>query len=274
VIAAYRLALATLILAPFCVKGFIKEVLPATRRDKGLMVLAGVFLAFHFGTWITSLEYTRVASSVVLVATTPLWVAILSPLVLKERLNKWTAIGLAAAMVGTILVASSSTCRLDISGLECSSGVLQRRDLIGDLLALAGALFACGYLLIGRKVQTGMSFRSYIFTVYGTAAIVLILLVLVSGEKFFGYSGVSYIWMLALAVVPQLIGHSSFNWALKSLPASFVAITLLGEPVGPVILSMILLKENPTILEITGGVFILAGILLASRMKNINQVTQ
>lgn len=267
VIAAYRLTLATLILAPFCLKGFVREIIHSSWKQKAALILAGFFLALHFGTWITSLEYTRVASSVVLVATTPLWVAILSPFLLKERLNRWTAVGLIAALIGTIIVAISGNCQIAPTGLTCNQEGFQARDLIGDGLALAGALFASGYMIIGRKIQQEISFPSYIFSVYGSAAIVLLALVLISRETLVGYRGISYLWMAALAVIPQLIGHSSFNWALKSLPAAYVAITLLGEPVGTVILSMLFLKEIPTVMEIAGGMFILLGILLASRLK-------
>jgi drug/metabolite transporter (DMT)-like permease len=267
VIAAYRLTLATLILFPFCLKGFIKEIFHTTWKQKTALMMSGFFLALHFGTWITSLEYTRVASSVVLVATTPLWVAILSPFLLKERLDRWTAVGLVVALIGTVIVAISGNCQINLTGLKCNQEGFQTRDLIGDGLALAGALFASGYMIIGRKVQQGLSFSSYIFSVYGSAAIVLIILVLASREALVGYREISYIWMAALAIIPQLIGHSSFNWALKSLPAAYVAITLLGEPVGTVILSMVFLKEIPTVMEVAGGVFILLGILLASRLK-------
>ncbi len=267
VIAAYRLTLATLILFPFCLKGFIKEIFQTTWKQKTALMMSGFFLALHFSTWITSLEYTRVASSVVLVATTPLWVAILSPFLLKERLDRWTAVGLVVALIGTVIVAISGNCQINLTGLKCNQEGFQTRDLIGDGLALAGALFASGYMIIGRKVQQGLSFSSYIFSVYGSAAIVLIILVLASREALVGYREISYIWMAALAIIPQLIGHSSFNWALKSLPAAYVAITLLGEPVGTVILSMVFLKEIPTVMEVAGGVFILVGILLASRLK-------
>jgi len=267
VIAAYRLTLATLILFPFCLKGFIKEIFQTTWKQKTALMMSGFFLALHFSTWITSLEYTRVASSVVLVATTPLWVAILSPFLLKERLDRWTAVGLVVALIGTVIVAISGNCQINLTGLKCNQEGFQTRDLIGDGLALAGALFASGYMIIGRKVQQGLSFSSYIFSVYGSAAIVLIILVLASREALVGYREISYLRMAALAIIPQLIGHSSFNWALKSLPAAYVAITLLGEPVGTVILSMVFLKEIPTVMEVAGGVFILVGILLASRLK-------
>jgi drug/metabolite transporter (DMT)-like permease len=271
VIAAYRLTLAVLILMPFCIKQFIAEVVPATPGQKGLLLLSGAFLALHFYVWISSLEYTSVASSVVLVATSPLWVALFSPLILKEKSGKWTLIGLAVALTGSVIVGMSSLCMLKMGALSCGpiSGLFQGKAFIGDLLALAGAFFSCGYLIVGRKVQQGISFKSYVFSVYGLAAILLVLLAAISGQRLFRFSGTAYLLLIALAVIPQLIGHSSFNWALKVLPATFVAIALLGEPIGTVILSMIFLKENPGILEVSGGVLILTGIVLASRLSKI-----
>lgn len=270
VIAAYRLTLAVLILLPFCIKQFMAEVLPASRSQKGLLLLSGAFLAMHFYVWISSLEYTSVASSVVLVATSPLWVALFSPSILKEKSGKWTLIGLAVALTGSIIVGMSSLCSLTSGVWRCApvSGLFQGKAFIGDLLALAGAFFSCGYLIVGRKVQQGISFKSYVFSVYAVAAILLVAIAAISGQQLFHFSGTTYLLLIALAVIPQLIGHSSFNWALKSLPATFVAIALLGEPIGTVILSMIFLKENPGVPEVSGGVLILAGILLASRLSS------
>jgi drug/metabolite transporter (DMT)-like permease len=104
--------------------------------------------------------------------------------------------------------------------------------------------------------------------VYTTAAIVLLALVVISREKLTGYSTPIYLWMISLAVVPQIIGHSVFNWALKYLSAAYVSIDLLGEPVGTVILAMIFLKQSPTVMELVGGIFILIGIFLATRSEN------
>jgi drug/metabolite transporter (DMT)-like permease len=272
VIAAYRLSLAALLVAPFCFKVFRKEVLPASLKTKGLLLLSGTFLALHFAFWITSLEYTSVASSVVLVTTAPLWVALLSPVFLKEKLSKWTLVGLAVSLAGSVVVGLSSNCEFSDGGFVCENfgAGFNKRFFIGDLLALAGAFLSGGYLMVGRKVREHISLSSYIFSVYSSAAILLVLFALLSGQKLFGYSGKVYIWLIALALIPQVIGHSSFNWALKYLPAAYVAIALLGEPIGTVILTMIFLKESPMLLEVIGGVLILVGIFLASRNSMID----
>lgn len=267
VIAAYRLTLATLILTPFCLRQFKKEVLPLPLRTKGLLALSGIFLALHFALWITSLEYTSVTSSVVLVATTPIWVALLSPVFLKENPSKWVLLGLTIAMLGGMIVGFSSGCAVGTSGFNCTNlhSLVEKENIWGNLMALGGAFFSCGYLIVGRKVREELLFTSYIFSVYGTAAITLIILVLCSRLPITGFSPINYIWLAALAILPQLIGHSSFNWALKYLPASYVSIALLGEPVGTVFLAMVFLNESPKFLEIVGGILILAGILLATR---------
>jgi drug/metabolite transporter (DMT)-like permease len=270
VIAAYRLTLATLILTPFCLTKFKKEVLPLPAKTKGLLALSGIFLALHFALWITSLEYTSVTSSVVLVATTPIWVALLSPVFLKENPSKWVILGLTIAMLGGMIVGFSSGCSVGISGINCTNlhSLVEKENIWGNLMALGGAFFSCGYLIVGRKVREELSFTSYLFSVYGTAAITLIILVLCNRLPITGFSPINYIWLAALAIIPQLIGHSSFNWALKYLPASYVSIALLGEPVGTVLLAMVFLNESPILLEIVGGILILAGILLATRSEN------
>jgi drug/metabolite transporter (DMT)-like permease len=269
VIAAFRMSLAALIVTPFCIKRFSEEVVPASWKVKGLLVLSGAFLALHFAFWITSLEYTSVTSSVVLVTTAPLWVALFSPLFLKEKLTRWTIFGLIVSLTGSVIVGISSGCAIDNGQLNCSSLDVAFRGsyFVGDLMALAGAFLSGGYLMIGRKVRENVSLSSYVFSVYTTAALFLILFVIISGQKAFGYSNIAYVWLLALAVIPQVIGHSSFNWALKFLPAAYVAIALLGEPIGTVFLTMIFLRESPKVLEIIGGVFILGGIFLATRTQ-------
>jgi drug/metabolite transporter (DMT)-like permease len=141
---------------------------------------------------------------------------------------------------------------------------------IGNILALLGAFLSAGYLIVGRSTRNSLSLISYTFIVYSVAAIVLIILVIITGQKFTGFSSRTYLYIIALAVIPQLIGHSSFNWALKYLSAAVVSIALLGEPIGTVILSFIFLKESPTILEIVGGVLILCGIIISSRSR-LNQ---
>jgi drug/metabolite transporter (DMT)-like permease len=220
----------------------------------------------HFASWISSLKYTSVASSVVLVTTTPLWVALLSPVVLHERISKPVIVGLLLALVGGIAIGVSDSCTWKL-GLSCPSlgDILHGRAFLGNSLALFGAWMAAGYILVGRRLRPHMSLLSYIFVVYSMAAVVEIALVVVRRLPIFGYPPQAYFWMILLALVPQLLGHSSFNWALGYLPASFVSITLLGEPIGSIILAYFILGQSPGPLNLFGCGLILAGILIASR---------
>lgn len=273
-IAAGRLALAALFLMPVALKRNGNELAQLNRKQIGLLLLAGVFLAVHFASWITSLQYTTVASSVVLVATSPLWVALLSPLILREHLNRRIWIGLAITLFGAGIVGMSNACQLFSTGLVCSpfAQFIEGRAFLGNSLALLGALMSAGYLLIGRRLRSSVSLLSYTFTVYGTAAVVLVLAVILTGQKVVGFSPITYVWFLALAVFPQLIGHSSFNWALKYLSAAYISVALLGEPIGSSLLAYFFLSEAPSILEIIGGVMILIGIYLTSQAEQKNKV--
>lgn len=269
VIAAARMTLAAVTLCPIVIIKHRNEYRQINPRQRGLILLAGVFLAFHFASWITSLEYTSVASSVVLVTTAPLWVALFSPLVLKEKPSRNMFVGLGIALVGSAIVSLGSNCQITGNHLVCAgfNAFFQGRAFWGNLLALAGAFLSAGYLMIGRLSRGNLSLPAYTFGVYGTASIVLILLVAITGQTIRGLPAQTYIWLVALALIPQLVGHTSFNWALKYLSAAYVSIALLGEPVGTVILAFIFLKEAPTGIEMLGGLMILTGIFLSSQSK-------
>jgi drug/metabolite transporter (DMT)-like permease len=266
VIAAGRLTLATLILAPLAWTQKRSELASLSRGELGLALLSGFFLALHFATWISSLEYTTVASSVVLVSTVPLWVALLSPVTLKESVARLVLVGMALALVGGAIVGMSDACTWDAAGLACPSlsEFVRGQAFLGDLLALVGAVAAAGYLLIGRKLRARISLLSYIFMVYGMAAVVLLGIMFAAGQSPLGYPPQTYLWLLLLALIPQLIGHSTYNWALGYLSAAYVSIALLGEPIGSTILAYFLLSETPTLFKIVGGILILAGIYVAS----------
>ena len=266
VIAALRLTFATLILAPIALTKHLEEIKRFTLNEILLGVFSGIFLAVHFATWISSLEYTSVASSVVFVSTGPLWVALLSPLLLKEHLARTAIFGLGLSLAGGTIIGLSDACVWD-AGLSCPAlqDVMQGRAMWGNFLALLGALTVTGYLIIGRKLRSRVSLVPYIFMVYGMAAIALIVIMLVSGDSPFGYAPKTYGWIFLLAALPQLIGHSTYNWALKYLPAALVAVMTLGEPIGSAILAFFILNETPTLATLFGGALILAGIYLASR---------
>jgi len=172
------------------------------------------------------------------------------------------------ALVGVTVVGLSDSCSLvGLSSLQCPpvSEFLGGSAFLGDLLALAGAFAAAGYLLIGRSLRERMSLIPYIFVVYGMAAVVLVGIMFAAGETPIGYEPQVYFWFLLLALVPQLLGHSTFNWALGYLPAAFVSVTLLGEPIGSALLAYFILGEVPTALMIFGAILILIGIAVASR---------
>ncbi|MEP7134628.1 MAG: DMT family transporter [Chloroflexota bacterium] len=148
------------------------------------------------------------------------------------------------------------------------SHIMQGRAMWGNFLALCGALAVSGYLIIGRKVRAKMSLIPYIFLVYGVSAIVLNIFMFASKQSPLGYSATAYGWIFLLAVIPQLIGHSLFNWLLKYLSATMVSVTTLSEPIGSAILAFIFLKEIPALAVISGGALILIGIYLTSIQNN------
>lgn len=253
-IATYRLTLATVLLAPLVLLQSRRELLSLSKREWLLSLLSGVFLSLHFFTWVSSLKYTSVASSVVLVTTNPIFVGLGSYFILKEKLHVTLIAGIGLSVTGGILIGYGD--------FKAGTDVL-----FGDLLALTGAVMASGYLLIGRRVRQKLALLPYIFIVYGMAALILLGLSLLTHQKFLGYSGGTYLWLVLLALGPQLIGHTSFNWALKYVSASTVAVAILGEPVGSTLLAYWILKETLTPLKLVGGLLIIAGIYLAARAE-------
>jgi drug/metabolite transporter (DMT)-like permease len=216
------------------------------------MILSGIFLSLHFAFWIASLKYTSVASSVVLVSTHPIFVGIGSWLFLRERLGLYLVLGILLSVLGSGLISYGDTA-------------LSENALMGDGLALLGAMTASGYFLVGKRMRKNQDLLSYIFPVYSTAGLVLIILSIIFQKSFTGYSSSTYLYLFLLALIPQLIGHTTFNWALRYLPASLVSITILGEPIGSTLLAYLILGEKLTTLKIIGGISILSGILIASK---------
>ncbi|MGB9742832.1 MAG: DMT family transporter [candidate division WOR-3 bacterium] len=250
VIAAGRMLFATLLLTPFYLARPALRKRELNRKKIGMSLLGGIFLAAHFGFWIESLRHTTVTSSVVLVAMNPIFVALLSPFLIRERLSVRLWLAVIIGIVGAVIINRPA---ISTTG-----------NLIGNLLALTGALFAALYVIIGRKLRPGISLLGYVYPVYFAAALMLILLALITGNPLTACSLKTCLFILLLAIGPQLIGHTSFNWALAYLPAPVVALTILGEPVGTTLLAVTLLRQPPTGYEILGGLIILSAIYLAS----------
>jgi drug/metabolite transporter (DMT)-like permease len=263
-IAAGRLGFAALILLPIALLRAGPELRGLGRRDVLLGIAAGALLAVHFDAWIASLDYTSVASSVALVATNPLWVAVLAFVLFGERPARLVLVGLVLAVVGSALI-----------GLSDSGGAEARNALLGDGLALIGALAVSGYFLIGRQLRRRLSLLAYIWLVYTSAAAILVgvALATLGGRAdaasfqlnaLSGYPPLAYALLLGLAVGPQLLGHSAFNWALRYLSATFITVALLGEPIGSALFALLLFGESFAALQFAGFVLLLAGIVAAA----------
>jgi len=254
VIATYRLGIASLLLLPFALARSKKAFKRLARSDILLMFLSSLFLALHFALWITSLSYTTIASSVILVTSNPLFVAIISYFLWKEGLTKPMLLGILVALIGAIFITGG--------GITISSDML-----LGDVLALLAALAMGAYLIIGRQLRSRIDIGSYLTIIYSGAAVMLLVATLVAGYSLTGYSSFTYVMLVLLALVPQLIGHSSLNLAVRLIPVTFVAVAILGEPVGATILGYLILDEMPTWVEIVGGLLILGGIFIVLRQK-------
>jgi drug/metabolite transporter (DMT)-like permease len=266
-IAAWRMVIATVVLIPVALLKHRSDIARTSRRDLTLIGLAGAMLALHFATWITSLAYTTVASSVVLVSIAPLFVGLLSPLLLHERMERAVAIGIGLAFLGVLVIAVNDACFGTAGSEACPTWgeFLSGEAIKGDLLALAGAVAVAGYMLIGRSVRARMELVPYITLAYGSAAVVLLALAGAAHQPLLGFPARTYGWIVLLAMIPQLVAHSTYNWALRYLPAAFVSISLLGEPVGSTVLAFALLGEVPSGLKLAGAALILIGIVLAIR---------
>lgn len=254
VIAAYRVGLASLLLVPIAFWKARNELRRLSPKDFKIAFFAGAFLAMHFATWISSLKFTAVSNSVVLVSTSPLWVGIFAPLLIKEKIKRMTRLSILLSIVGCIIIGSG----------DFSSG---GSELWGDFLALMGGLCAAGYLILGKTLRQRLSLLVYISICYGSAAILLWIVVLIMGLQVSGFSNQTLGAIWAMALIAQIIGHSSYNWALRYCSTSLVALSFLGEPVGSTILAYFLFHEQLTLTKAIGGFIILVAIYLAARSE-------
>ena len=254
-IAALRLSIASLVIAPIAWFKCREELQRLSRLDVAIGLVSGAFLGLHFATWISSLQYTSVASSVVLVTLSPMFVALGSALFLRERLPWLVVAGMLIAIAGGVVIAlgDSATAGAATAGAN---------PALGNALAVAGAISIAPHFIIGRRLRLRLSLLAYISVVYTAAALVLLAAVAALRVPLTGFDPQAYVWMALLALVPQLIGHTSFNWALGYLPATYATIPALGEPVGSTVLALALLKEPLTNERLVGGLLALGGIAL------------
>lgn len=256
VAAFYRVLFTTLPLAVVAWWRYRAEFGRIGRRDLAFATLSGVALAVHFAAWFESLAWTSVAASVTLVQSQPLFVVVGAWLLLRERLSRRMLTGILVAVGGMATMSAG-----DLLG-----GALIGPDpLLGNSLAVVGAVMAAGYVLAGRSLRQRVALVPYVTVVYSVCTVCLLAIALARGGPLVGYPAREWLLFLGLAVGPGLLGHTVINWTLAHLESSVVSVSLLGEPVGATILALALLGESPTIFTVVGGVVVLAGILLTAR---------
>jgi drug/metabolite transporter (DMT)-like permease len=245
-ISFWRCAAGAVILLPFA----WSRLRVMDRSAFKLPLIAGAFLAVHFASWISSLEYTSVASSVVLVSTTPIFVALASATIFKERLPRVVWAGIALGLVGTALIGGG-----DFGGTS----------LKGDLLALLGGASVAGYVLAGRKARQSLGILEYAVVTYGFAAVLLAPFCISENASFTGYPAGTWWAIAGLIVGPQLLGHTVINFVLADIDATTVSMSVMAEPVVATVLAYFLFSETPSLLVYPGGLAILVGIYLVTR---------
>jgi len=258
VIGAYRLTIGSLVLTCPAIRWLRRDLPKLDRRGRGLLLLSGLALGIHFASWITSLEYTTVASSAVLVTTNPIFVGLASRFFFRERMSRETVLGIVLSVIGGITIGYGDFA---ISG----------RALLGDGLALIGAVMMSLYILVGRRLRRRLFVLSYVVPVYWVAALLLTGACMVSGYSFTGYSLETYLIFAALALGPQVVGHSAINYSLGHLSSSFVTVAILAESVVSIVLAWVILNEAPTVVRAVGAVIILTGVYFASRAEQVGE---
>ncbi|MGK7879889.1 MAG: DMT family transporter [Crocosphaera sp.] len=250
-LAASRLIIASLVLLPAW-RNVVKN--KVTIKAYYYAIGSGFSLALHFVCWITSLSFTSIAASTTLVTTNPIWVALLSWFLFKEKLKKVTILGIIIALLGGVFIA--------LGGSDTNN--LYSQPMLGNILALMGAFFVSFYLIFGKiSQQEGLKISSYSVIVYTTAAVLLFPLPFIFGDGYTNYTNSVYFYVLLMAIFSQLIGHTSINWSVRWLSPTLVTLGILFEPIGASFLGFILFQEIPSMLVLIGAVIILIGVIIA-----------
>jgi len=247
-IAFYRMALAAVLLAPFA----FRRGMPGSfsRGTWARVLLAGLFLAIHFGAWIWSLGLTSVGSSVVLVSTQPLFSGLISGAVLGERASAKFYGGISLCLAGTLW----------ISGADWG---LSRERLVGDLLSLVAACAAAACFVVGRSVRSEVPFLPYLFLLHAGAAVFLGGAALATGQALTGFPARDAVWLVAMAIVPSLVGHGCLNWAVRHLRVFIVNLATFGEPVLATLYARALFREPISHSLLAGSCLIAAGVVIS-----------
>lgn len=249
VIAFYRMLFSVLLMLPIFLLKYRRELLKLGKKDWVFSTIAGVFLAFHFILWFESLNYTSVASSTVLVTLQPIFAFVGTYFFFKEKLSFKIILSALVAIAGSMIISWGD---FKLSGTA----------FYGDILALIACALITTYLLFGQDVRKRLSLITYTFVVYTISTITLFFYVLIKGESFGPYPESDWFWFIMLALIPNLLGHTLFNWAIKWVSTNVISIAILFEPVGAAILAFYVFQETLTTTQIIGGLIVIAGILL------------
>jgi len=250
-IAFYRNAFAAALVVPLAVARRRPELRALMGRQRLILTASGGLLAVHFATWIASLSYTTIAASVVLVTASPILVALASSVLFGERVARRAIAGILVGLAGAAIVSGGDLI------------VVSARAAGGDLLAVAGAVAAAGYFVAGRRLRQDLSLLTYVAAVYATCALLLWPAAVLSGARLTGFPAKTWGLFLLMALVPQMLGHTVFNYLLKDVSATVVAISLMGEPIGSTLLALAFFGETPPWTAVLGGFLLLVGIYVA-----------
>lgn len=252
-IAFYRMYFAALLTAIPFLRTVAKDLQSFSRRNLLFLVAAGFFLALHFGTWTVSLAYIPVGRSVLLVTCHPIFTAIASRVFLGEAFSKRNLGASLVAFCGIVVILSESASEFSKGGQNL---------LWGDLLAMAGAITIVGYIILGRRLRAETGLATYTTTVYTVTSIFLLVPALMADVWPWTLNATDYFWLLALAVVPTIGGHTVFNYLLKDVSASLISVAFLGEPLGASLLAWAIWGQVPSLFTLMGGLLVITGIYL------------
>lgn len=249
VIAFYRMLFSVIIMTPLFLKNHVHEIKLLGAKDWIFSSIAGIFLAFHFILWFESLNYTSVASSTVLVTMQPLFAFVGTYLFFQERISMQAILSGVIAIAGSVLISWGD---FKVSGSA----------LFGDVLALIACAFVTAYFLFGQDVRKRLSLITYTMVVYSISTVCLFIYILLKGESFGPYPFMTWVWFLLLAIVPNLLGHTLFNWSIKWVSTNVISVAVLFEPIGAAILASIIFGEELIATQIIGGIAVILGIML------------
>lgn len=262
IISSYRMLFTCIMLLPLIIKNR-DEFTELNKRNIILCIISGIFLAFHYATWISSIRLTTIANSTILVSCSPIFVSLANYLFIKEKLSKKMIISILVSLTGTIIIALGSNDTAVASNM-----------MHGNTLAFLGAIFVAGYLVIGGIVRKNLSAGAYVFIVYSVSTVVLFIMCLISGTPLYPYPPREFMLFISLAFFCSILGHTLYNYMVKYVSSTLISVSTLSEPIFASILAILIFKEFPSLYTLFGGIVIITGIFyyLVTQNKEINSI--